>query len=293
VKMGRRTNKMKIILKEIAKRKIEAYTKLATDEISGLMRAERVDEQTILVKDIILLKQESSPSDTELDIDALSRYLTEEIQADRDISDIKGWWHSHADMGVFWSTTDTENMDTFGKEWLVSIVSNKKGEKLARVDIYNPYRMFINDVTIENEEHELTEREAKINTLLEKLADEERAEEEQYEAVLAAEILEKVKEPRVKVLDYTSHRDWSERGRKSIFNSAEDEFYGDQQFIDDKGEYPIKKYRELICPSIDCNYRRIVKKSKSFSGMHCQKCGTPLVSIEDYWRDGSERWEDE
>ena len=55
-----------------------------------------------------------------------------------DTQNWKLWWHTHYDFGVFWSMTDEDNIKnliTLSKNFLVSVVINKKGEVLSRLDL--------------------------------------------------------------------------------------------------------------------------------------------------------------
>jgi proteasome lid subunit RPN8/RPN11 len=299
---------MQIILTQNAKRKIETYTRLAEGEISGLMRVDRVSSYSILVKDIIIFDQKSSGSETELDSEALSKFLTEEIQAGRDVSDIKGWWHSHADMGVFWSATDTENMRTLGCEWFLSIVSNKKKETKARLDVYNPFRLIADDLDVEEEPRELTEKEKQIQTLLEELEEEEERKNKVFEEILVSEIAEKVEKPKE---EEGSSRGWfnNYRGRpidgyhrnKSgvlvpnnpidlDYEEDDDEFlerqynnyYDQEEFLDDEKTKSKKKYRRIVCEDSQCDFEKIIKRKKPFSNMKCDKCHAFMVDEDEY-----------
>ncbi len=48
------------------------------------------------------------------------------------------WWHSHARMNCFWSSTDEECIkQCLGDRYLISIVYNKSGDYKARIDFGN------------------------------------------------------------------------------------------------------------------------------------------------------------
>jgi hypothetical protein len=65
-----------------------------------------------------------------------------------DTSKLKLWWHSHANMGVFWSTTDENTIKLFDNGWMISLVGNKKGEILSRLDIYDPIRFTLGNLEL-------------------------------------------------------------------------------------------------------------------------------------------------
>lgn len=104
-------------------------------EMGGHLVVKKIDDDKLIVEDIYVPEQETSsvsylPSTKEI---ALMAKTNPEL-----IPKIKGWFHSHADMGAFWSGDDTQtarnSMNTFG-EFCISIVMNKKYEYLIRLDV--------------------------------------------------------------------------------------------------------------------------------------------------------------
>lgn len=136
-----------IFIGATAYNKMKVFIDAATGEISGLGYVKNVGNK-FYIDDIVLLKQECSTATTDLDPDALSEYFTECIENGVDTSTLKLWWHSHAHMGVFWSSTDENTIQTLNDEWMISIVSNKRGEILARLDIYKPLRVTLNNLPV-------------------------------------------------------------------------------------------------------------------------------------------------
>lgn len=136
-----------VYLTNEVRQKLGLYTELAEGEVSGLGTV-RMEENQITVEDVFLLEQENTSSSTDLSSDSVSDYLLEMIQDGRDPGAVKLWWHSHADMGVFWSGTDDDTIDRFSNEWMLSIVGNKKGQLLARLDIYAPIRVTVDKLDV-------------------------------------------------------------------------------------------------------------------------------------------------
>ena len=113
--------------------KMMEYAKHATGEISGI----GVEKENVIY-DIAIFEQKCSTSDTELDMEDLVKYITKLANENPDkVEHMKVWWHSHSNMGCFWSSTDDDNiknmMDNMKK--LISIVVNKKGEFKTRIDL--------------------------------------------------------------------------------------------------------------------------------------------------------------
>jgi hypothetical protein len=72
-------------------------------------------------------------------------------KAGEDTSRIKLWWHSHGDLGVFWSTTDEANIQRLANSsYMISIVGNKDRKSLTRIDLYQPFHVTLNDVRTES-----------------------------------------------------------------------------------------------------------------------------------------------
>lgn len=128
-----------VAIKEDAHRKIMSYAALCEDEISALGTVV-VSHNKITITDVYLFDQTVSPSSTDLSSESISKFIYEYVKDDKDISNLKFWWHSHARMGVFWSGTDTATIERFSSAWMVSIVSNKNRDVLVRLDVFEPFR---------------------------------------------------------------------------------------------------------------------------------------------------------
>jgi len=145
---------MKITFTHEAWKKINTYIKLTDEEISGLgisSMNEAGDEITI--RDVRIWKQECTATTTEIIdnkhlIDMVEEYQKEGVP----MEDMNVWWHSHADMGVFWSATDQETIDNwFNEKYLVAVVGNKKKEFKGQISLKKPMKLNVDDVAIEYE----------------------------------------------------------------------------------------------------------------------------------------------
>lgn len=132
-----------------ALKRIMYYAKAADGEVSGLGTIIKDKDGHYIVNEVYLLEQESSGADTELNPEAISKLMTDMMKENQDPSRLKFWWHSHANMGVFWSGTDDTCAETLSREFAFSLVVNKSGEKLCRLDIYNPIRITFNHIKLE------------------------------------------------------------------------------------------------------------------------------------------------
>ena len=143
-------------------RMCHALVDRATGECSllGLVKEERDASgkiQSLIIDEVFVPKQENSSGSTEMDEDSLADYIMS--LADRNNGDegrVLAWIHSHVNMGVFWSGTDTSNIAALLKlsnKYLISIVYNKKHEYRCRLDVVGGLVPFI----VDNTTYEITE----------------------------------------------------------------------------------------------------------------------------------------
>ena len=121
--------------------KIKCFTIKAKGEISGLGESRFLNKKDILITDIKILKQTYSYTSTDLDEEAMAKFLNQMMKDKKEIENWNVWWHTHSDFDVFWSPTDDDTIENAtGGPLLISIVANKKMEMLGRLDIFNPLR---------------------------------------------------------------------------------------------------------------------------------------------------------
>lgn len=134
-----------ILITSPIKKKLDAYITVAPGEIAGLGIVSMPRPNIFLIDDVFILRQTANGSEANLDPRAVHEMMLDWIEEGKDISTIKLQWHSHANFGVFWSVeTDIPNIEAFGNgenEWMLSLVGNKHGEFLARLDIFIPFRV--------------------------------------------------------------------------------------------------------------------------------------------------------
>jgi hypothetical protein len=149
VNLKRRNNMTKAYITPEAKQKLDIYVELVNGEVSGLGRVE-VWKDNFYIEDIYLLKQESSGAETILEPEAVAVFMNDIIAAE-DVApeEIKLAWHSHANMGVFWSRQDDETARVFGNGWMLNLVVNKKGEHKCRLSVYEPVLILQDNLALE------------------------------------------------------------------------------------------------------------------------------------------------
>lgn len=94
-----------------------------------------------------MVKQVNSGAETEMDGDDMARIMFQR-------KDTPGawyfWWHSHANMPVFWSGTDKDQIAKLARNGAcVALVLNARGESKCLLAIGSPFLLFVDDVKIE------------------------------------------------------------------------------------------------------------------------------------------------
>jgi len=144
---------MKITIPHRINEQIQFFVDKSDIECSGLGKVITTPEG-YLVTEIVLLKQENTATHTEIDASAVAKALFD-LRASQ--GGMYFWWHSHVDMGVFWSKTDRDTIEEIGRNGLcVAVVFNKKKEKRGAVWLKGSElspNLYFDDVTVMIEEH--------------------------------------------------------------------------------------------------------------------------------------------
>jgi hypothetical protein len=136
------TQQLTIYMTEAAKRRLDLYISECPSEISGVGEVSLVPGSSgsdLVITGVFLLDQVASAADTELTSSGLAAFLAERATSGQSADTIRLWWHSHADTpgALFWSRTDEAAVSSFSYAgWFVSVVGNRRGELLGRLDIY-------------------------------------------------------------------------------------------------------------------------------------------------------------
>lgn len=110
---------------EVYKKIMFWVNRASTLEVSGLGMV-KVEGDTLRVTSAMLLPQTNQATHTEITAEAVAKAMYE-LRNEEGL--LKFWWHSHVDMGVFWSGTDRETIEELGDQgWILATVFNKKRE---------------------------------------------------------------------------------------------------------------------------------------------------------------------
>jgi len=125
--------KMKVKVKKEVWNKLLNYVKAAEGEVGGLLRV-KVKGENIFIDKCELLAQTAGMAHFELDEEALADFM---IKNKKQMKHYKGWWHSHVNMGTFFSGTDDETFNLMANMGglCVGVVMNKKGSDKWQIQI--------------------------------------------------------------------------------------------------------------------------------------------------------------
>jgi hypothetical protein len=129
-----------------AKQLLDMYISECPTEISGLGTVEAIGGR-LTITGVYLLEQQVTSCETVLPAIVVAKFLGELARRGVDVSKVRLWWHSHADITSYFSSTDTNTIESFGSvPWWVSLVGNHAGDYQARIDVYPtdtiPVRLF-------------------------------------------------------------------------------------------------------------------------------------------------------
>ena len=119
--------KPKVVIDNEVYRKIMYWVMKSEYEVSGLGNVVfDAKEGTFRVVSAMLLPQVNTSTHTEIDPQSVCKAMYELRDAP---GEMKFWWHSHVNMGVFWSAEDTGTIEELGSAgWILATVFNKKNE---------------------------------------------------------------------------------------------------------------------------------------------------------------------
>lgn len=168
-----------LLIDEQAWMKLKYYVQSTPGEISGLGKAE-IDPETgvITAVDFRIFEQVSSAAHTQISDEAQAKFMLELMQSGEDMVNWCIWWHSHGELSSFFSHTDVTTINSHqNQDFLISLVTNRRAESEARLDIWatdnSPFKIrtqYTRDLDVviaESEDLELkAEIEAEVKTKL-------------------------------------------------------------------------------------------------------------------------------
>lgn len=149
--------------------RLRHWVDLASGEMSTLGLVDEV-AGGFLVSEVFLPTQVCGTAETELDQSSVAKLLGELDAAGVDLSRVRLWQHSHGRMNVFWSGTDESTIRALANgSWTLSLVVNKAGDRLARLDVWQPVHVTLDDLPVMIAQEDLRLREECERLFLERV----------------------------------------------------------------------------------------------------------------------------
>ncbi len=144
---------MNIIIPVEQFQKLRLYVEGVPGEISGFGKV-RKEKDTLFVEEIRIFSQSVSGGDAKLDYKSLGKFWDELMKNNEEPADWKLWWHSHANMDAYFSNIDEATIEDYDTQqqvdnWLLSLVTNKLGKTMTRLDVFQPIRCTIENLPVD------------------------------------------------------------------------------------------------------------------------------------------------
>lgn len=134
-----------VMPKEVFEKIMYWVQKGGNHECSGLGVTE-IRGSDLCVTDVCMVKQSNGGASTDMDPEGINKAMF--LFRDHP-GTLNYWWHSHADMGVFWSSTDTATIAQISQEGMcVASVFNKKREHRSAVASNSPFPFFMDQIEL-------------------------------------------------------------------------------------------------------------------------------------------------
>lgn len=127
--------KPKLVIDNEVYRKVMHWVNKSQFEVSGLGTIIKEKDGTLRVNSVMLLPQKNQATHTEIEPNAVCKAMYELRDAE---GELRWWWHSHVQMGCFWSKTDMDTIKEWGDNgWVAATVFNQKREYRSAIHIGN------------------------------------------------------------------------------------------------------------------------------------------------------------
>ncbi len=213
----------KVIIDKMALEKIKYFVAKDHQECSG-MGITRIVGDTIYVDDIKMLEQKNGAAHTDINEAAVTKLMFDWRERE---GNLNFWWHSHVNMGVFWSGQDEATIKQLGQHGLcVASVFNKKGEirtaVAAKIEVpfaTGPQVVMFDDLTLM----------VHVPAIPDEIT---KAWDEEHKANVIVPVFERLD-------DYSRHNDWSKKNQATKFKFVQTKFPGWWDDFDQAKNYDI------------------------------------------------------
>jgi hypothetical protein len=136
---------LKIEIDPLILQKVMHWVDKSNFEVSGLGNIVFDQESnTLKVVSAILLPQKNTGTTTDIEPAAVNKAM---FLLRNEPGQLRWWWHSHVNMGVFWSGTDVDTIKKLGGGgWFAATVFNKRREMKSAFCQNEPVRLLLPDI---------------------------------------------------------------------------------------------------------------------------------------------------
>lgn len=138
----------KVTIRPEAWSRMLLYVDCCETEIGGLGLGS-AEGSSFHLEEVVLIEQWVTKKDVLLSTEGLARFLHDFVDVGGDPGRIKVWWHSHVNHALEWSKQDEETIRLLNHDYLLSLIGNKAGDWLCRLDQIGPPAERIEPVPIE------------------------------------------------------------------------------------------------------------------------------------------------
>lgn len=117
--------------------RMRLYVECCDTEIGGLGLG-TLEGSIFHLEEVVLIEQDVTDNDTLLSPNGLARFLHELVEGGGSPARVKVWWHSHVNHALKWSRQDEETIRQLNHDYLLSLIGNKSGQWLCRLDLVGP-----------------------------------------------------------------------------------------------------------------------------------------------------------
>ena len=124
---------------------IREYVQAAQpNEVTGIGAIKVLNKQEVRVTEIFLPRQKADPAYSEFAKGELAKIVSNFVRNNpASAGNLCFRWHSHGIGKVYWSSIDNEDIDHWKGKYVFNLVTNVQGDVLARVDIFEPFRLAV------------------------------------------------------------------------------------------------------------------------------------------------------
>lgn len=122
--------------------KLNAYVQACPIEVSGFGYITQIGPTVFRLDDVFILPQRATAASVTVEAREVHSHMYRMVQHGVPTGALRFQWHSHVNFAAYFSSVDTNNIEQYANGWMLSLVINKFGEFEARLDVFEPFRVY-------------------------------------------------------------------------------------------------------------------------------------------------------